>query len=47
MSAMDESFDLKLLVLKRLPLDYIQTKNEPKAQRHCTANLTFVLNTRF
>ena len=31
-SAMDESFGLKLLVLKHLPIGYIQTKNELKAE---------------
>ena len=41
-SAMDEPFGLKRLVLKCLPLGYIQTKNELKAQRHCAANLRFV-----
>ena len=44
-SAMDECFGLKLLVLKHLPLGYIQAKNELKAQRHCAANRTFVLKT--
>ena len=46
-SAMDESFGLKLLVLKHLPLGYIETKNELKAQKHCTANLAFVLKMHF
>ena len=46
-SAMDESFGLKLLVLKHLALGYIQTKNELKAQTHCTANQTFVLKMHF
>ena len=46
-SAMDKPFGLKYLVLKRLPLGYIQTKNELKAQRHWAANLRFVLNVCF
>ena len=46
-SAIDESFGLKLLVLKHLPVGCIQTKNELKAQMHCAANLTLVLKMRF
>ena len=37
-SAMDEYFGLKLLVLKNLPLGYIQAKNEVKALR-CKSNI--------
>ena len=44
---MDDSFGLKLLLLKHLPIGYIQAKNELNAQRHYAAILKFVLKARF
>ena len=46
-SAVVESFGLKLLVLRHLSLGYIQTKNELKAQRHYVANLKICTKSTF
>ena len=42
-SVMDKSFGINISVLKDLPLEYIQTKNELKLQIHWAVKRRFVI----